>query len=329
MDFKDYYAILGVAKDAEDKVIKKAYQKLAKKYHPDVNPDNKEAEEKFKDISEAYQAISDPEKRSKYDELKQNYDVWKKRGGRGDFDWNRWQARPDEGTQSRTMSPEEFAGIFGDRGFGGRGSSGAGDFSDFFSTIFGGADPLGQPRGRRAARAQAGRDLELEVSVTLEEAYHGTTRLIDSDDKRIQAKIPKGVRTGSKVRLTGQGGAGYGGGANGDLYLLITVETNPSFVREGDDLSTEVPVDFYTAVLGGEVSVKTLNGEVLAKIPPKIQSKAKLRLKGKGMPRLENPSHAGDLYAQILIVLPKEMNAEEVSSLQSLAERYHHTNVLV
>lgn len=324
MDFKDYYAILGVTKDAEDKAIKKAYQKLAKQYHPDVNPGNKEAEEKFKDISEAYQAISDPEKRSKYNELKENYDVWKKRGGSGDFDWNRWQARPSEGKQSRTMTPEEFAGIFGDRGFGSRGSSGAGDFSDFFSTIFGGEDTLGQPRGRRATRAQAGRDLELEVSVTLEEAYHGTTRLIDTDEKRIQAKIPKGVRTGSKVRLTGQGGAGFGGGATGDLYLLITVEMNSSFAREGDDLSTEVPVDFYTAVLGGEVSVKTLNGEVLIKIPPKVQSKAKLRLKGKGMPRLENPSQAGDLYAQILIVLPNPMDAEEISALQSLAEQYHH-----
>lgn len=327
MDFKDYYAILGVAKDAEDKVIKKAYQKLAKQYHPDVNPNNKQAEEKFKEISEAYQAISDPEKRRKYDELKENYEVWKKRGGNasgnGDFDWNRWQARPDEGTQGRTMSPEEFAGIFGDRGFGGRGSSGAGDFSDFFSTIFGGEDTLGQPRGRRAARAQAGRDLELEVSVTLEEAYHGTTRLIDTDEKRIQAKIPKGVRTGSKVRLTGQGGAGFGGGTSGDLYLLITVEMNSSFLREGDDLSTEVPVDFYTAVLGGEVSVKTLNGEVLIKIPSKIQSKAKLRLKGKGMPRLEYPSQAGDLYAQILIVLPNHIDAEEINSLQLLAERYH------
>ncbi|MGE4273454.1 MAG: DnaJ C-terminal domain-containing protein [Desulfitobacterium sp.] len=327
MDFKDYYAILGVPSDAEEKVIKKAYQKLAKKYHPDVNPDNKEAEEKFKEVTEAYQAISDPEKRSKYDELKQNYESWKKRGGRGDFDWNRWQARPGEGTQTRTMTPEEFAEIFGDRGFGERGFSGgfsgAGDFSDFFSTIFGGGDPFGQTRGNRSARAQVGRDLELEVSVTLEEAYHGTTRLIDFDDKRIQAKIPKGVRTGSKVRLAGQGGAGYGGGANGDLYLLITVEKNSFFEREGDDLTTEVTVDFYKAALGGEVSIKTLDGEVLMKIPPKIQTKAKLRLKGKGMPRLENPGQAGDLYAQISIVLPKEMSTEEIDDLRSLAQRYH------
>lgn len=323
MDFKDYYSILGVTKDADDKTIKKAYQKLAKQYHPDVNPGNKEAEEKFKDISEAYQAISDPEKRRKYDELAQNYEAWKKRGGREDFDWNQWQAQPGEGMYTHTMSPEEFAEMFGDMGFGGGAYSGSGGFSDFFSTIFGMGDPLGQQRARRPARARAGQDLELEVKVTLEEAYHGTTRVIDTGNKQIQAKIPKGVRTGSKVRLAGQGEPGLGGGAPGNLYLLITVGTHSSLIREGDDLITEVPVDFYTAVLGGEVSVKTLNGDVNIKIPPKTQPKTKLRLKGKGMPRLENPSQTGDLYAQIQLDLPSHLDPEEISALQSLADRYH------
>lgn len=327
MEFKDYYAILGVPADADEKAIKKAYHQLAKKYHPDVNPGDKKAEEKFKEVTEAYQAVVDPQNRKKYDELRQNYQQWQARGGRGNFDWDRWQARPGERTYTRTMSPEEFAEIFGDLGGHGRfegGFEGAG-YSDFFSSIFGmgGAEGFRPGPGVRRRRPyQAGQDAEAEVQVTLEEAYHGTTRIIETGNKRIEAKIPKGVRTGSKVRLAGQGGSGLGGAPRGDLYLMITVLPHSLFERDGDDLKVEFPVDMYTAVLGGKVSVPTLNGEVLLKVQPLSQSGQRFRLKGKGMPKLEQPRQHGDLYAQLKIVLP-ELSEEEIATLRKLADKRH------
>lgn len=329
MDFKDYYASLGVSPEADEKTIKKAYQKLAKKYHPDVNPDDKEAEAKFKESTEAYQAISDPEKRRKYDELRQDYQQWQTRGGRGgrgDFDWSRWQSNPSGGTQTNTytMSPEEFAEMFGGSGrAGGFSGMGGEGFSDFFSTLFGGSggEARGFGGGFSGDRARAGQDLEVEVQVTLEEAYEGTTRVIRTGEKQIEAKIPKGVRTGSKVRLTGQGGPGISGGPGGDLYLNITVSQHPRFVRDGDDLRANLPIDFYRAVSGGEVSIRTFSGEVLLKIPPLSQSGKKFRLKGKGMPNLEQPRQHGDLFAELSIVLPEGMSEQEIAALRDLSSK--------
>ena len=325
MDFKDYYVSLGVSPDADQKTIKKAYQKLAKKHHPDVNPGDKAAEAKFKESTEAYQAISDPEKRRKYDELRQDYQQWQTRGGRGDYDYGRWQTNPGGGSgRSQTMSQEDFAEMFG----GGSGRSGGfngmdGDeYSDFFSTLFGGGGGQGRgfsgsPRGR----ARAGQDLEVEVQVTLEETYNGTTRVIRIGEKQIEAKIPKGVRTGSKVRIAGQGGPGISGGPGGNLYLNITVSSHARFVREGDDLRTELPIDFYQAVLGGEVSIHTFGGEVRLKIPPRSQNGKKFRFRGKGMPNLEHPLQQGDLYAVLSIVLPESMSEHEITTLRDLANK--------
>jgi len=326
MDFKDYYDILGVSADADDKTIKKAYQKLAKKNHPDVNPGDKAAEAKFKESTEAYQAISDPEKRRKYDELRQEYQQWQKRGGRGDFDYGRWQTYPGgEGgrNQTYTMSPEDFAEMFGGSGFSGTG----GEYSDFFSTLFGGGRGQGSGFGGCSARqrARAGHDLEVEVQVTLEEAYSGTTRIIRTDEKQIEAKIPKGVRTGSKVRLAGQGGPGVSGGPGGNLYLNITVSSHVRFNREGDDLRLNVPIDFYKAVLGGEVSIHTFSGEVLLRIPPLSQSGKKFRLKGKGMPNLEKPLQHGDLFVELSIVLPEGLSQQEITTLSDLANQRRTT----
>ncbi|HVJ48577.1 J domain-containing protein [Desulfitobacterium sp.] len=315
MDFKDYYSILGVSKDADDTSIKKVYQKLAKKYHPDVNPGNKEAEEKFKEVTEAYQAISDPEKRRKYEEVRQNYEAWQKHGGQGDYDWSRWQAQPGEGSHTRTMTPEEFAAMFGDSGWEGSFSGSGGGFSDFFSTLFGMGDIEQGPhhRGHQAARTQTRQDRELKVNISLEEAYHGTTRVIDTGEKRLQAKIPKGVRSGSKVRLAGQG-----------IFLLITLEPHAVYTREGDDLTTDISVNFYKAVLGGEIKVSTLGGEITFKIPPHTQGNTKFRLKGKGMPHLESPNQFGDLYVHIQLTLPSNLGGEERSALQDLATKYQH-----
>jgi len=319
MDFKDYYESLGVSPDADEKVIKKAYQKLAKKYHPDVNPGDKTAEAKFKEISEAYQAISDPEKRRKYDELRQDYQQWKNRGGRGDYDWGRWQASPGGGQRTYTMTPEEFEEMFGGSG----GFHGSGDgFSDFFSTLFGGrGHGFGFGGGSAGMRSRAGQDIEVDVQVTLEEAYHGTSRMLRTGEKQIKANIPRGVRTGSKVRLAGQGGPGISGGPAGNLYLNITVSPDTRFTREGDDLKVDLPVDFYRAITGGEVKIRTLGGEVRLKIPPLSQSGKKFRLKGKGMPKLEQPSQFGDLFAELSLVLPSDLSREEINTLQDLARK--------
>lgn len=322
MDFKDYYASLGVSPDADDKTIKKAYQKLAKKYHPDVNPGDKAAEEKFKEATEAYQAISDPDKRRKYDELRQDYQQWQTRGERGDYNWERWQSNPGGGSgrQTYTMSPEEFAEMFGGSGNAGGFSGFGGNYSDFFSTLFGGAGN-GFRGSSAGGRARAGQDLEVEVQVTLEEAYHGTTRVIRTPEKQIEAKIPKGVRTGSKVRLAGQGGQGIAGGPAGNLYLIVSVNPHASFTREGDNLKVDFSVDFYRAVVGGEVSVNTFDGEVRIKIPPLSQSGKKFRLKGKGMPKLEHPTQHGDLFAKLSIVLPENMSPLELTALRDLANK--------
>ena len=305
MEFKDYYAILGVSPDADEKTIRKTYRKLARQYHPDVNPENKEAEEKFKEINEAYQVLSNPEQRKKYDELRDQYQRYQQTGGRPQgFNWQNWAAQPGEGANVHYTTVEDLNDLFGNES----------PYSDFFTSIF------GQARGqRRPPGPRKGRDLEYEVDVTLEEAYHGGARLLQFDDRRIEAQIPPGVHTGSRVRLAGQGEPGRNGGPSGDLYLLIRLLPNPTFEREGDDLHTEVPVDIYTAVLGGEVRVPTLDRPVMLKIPPQTQAGQSFRLRGKGMPRLSDPNAHGDLYARVRLVLPENMSEQETNAFRDLA----------
>lgn len=313
MEYKDYYKILGVSKNATTDEIKKAFRKLARKYHPDVNPGDKTAEERFKEINEAYEVLSDPEKRKKYDQFGAQWQQFTRSGGRPeDFDWTRWQARPGGYTYTRTVSPEEFEQIFG-----------GGGFSDFFEMLFGSfgrrpsggfAADFGSPFGERGfqPRPRRGRDTEHTVQVTLEEVFRGTTRTLRWEDGRtIEAKIPRGVRTGSRIRLSGQGEPGRGGGAAGDLYLKIEVLPHPTFQREGDDLKVTVPVDLYTALLGGEVEVPTLERPVKLTIPPETANGRVFRLRGLGMPNLRNPDRRGDLYATVDVKLPQNLSEEE------------------
>lgn len=305
MQYKDYYKILGVDKRASEREIKQAYRKLARQYHPDVNPGNKQAEEKFKTINEAYEVLSDPGKRRKYDQLGASYFRWQQQGGdpRG-FDWSQWfTGRPGGG------------GVhveYGDLGdlFGG------GGFSDFFQSIFGGAGGQ-RSSGRRVSRK--GRDYEQPVEITLEEAAHGTQRLLEADGERITVKIPPGVKTGSKVRVAAKGGAGIGGGAAGDLYLKVTVAKHPVFERRGNNLHCDVVVDLYTAVLGGEAEVPTLNGKVRLKIPAGTQGGRTFRLREKGMPYLRNLGKRGDLYARIKISVPRRLRKRERALFEELA----------
>jgi curved DNA-binding protein len=308
MEFKDYYQILGVSPDADEKEIRQAFRKLARQYHPDVNPGDKAAEERFKAINEANQVLSDPEQRKKYDALRAQYQRWQQGGRRPqDFNWQEWSAPPGEGVYEYYGSFDDLGDLFG----------GESPFSDFFTTIFGGAR---RARGaQQAPLPRRGRDLEVEIEVTLEEAFRGTTRSLQIGDRRIEAKIPPGVYTGAGVRLAGQGEPGRQGGPAGDLYLNIRVAPHTTFERTGDDLFAEVPVDIYTAALGGEVHVPILDGGVMLKIPPHTQSGRTLRLRGKGMPRLDDPSTRGDLYARVRLVLPEPLSERELQAFRELA----------
>jgi curved DNA-binding protein len=308
MDFKDYYEILGVSPNAEKKVIKQTYRQLAKKYHPDVNPGNKEAEEKFKTINEAYQVLSDVEQRKKYDALRAQYQQWQQTGGRQqDFDWQNWSAQPGQGVHVQYASPEDLEDLFGS----------SSPYSDFFTNIFGQA-PRGSGRSTTPS-PRRGRDVEYEIDLTLEEAYHGAERLLEIDGHRIQASIPPGVRTGSRVRLAGQGEPGHNSGPVGDLYLIVNVLPNDIFEREGDDLHIDVPVDIFTAVAGGETRIPSLERPLILKIPPRTNAGRSFRLRGKGMPHLGDPKTRGDLFALVRLVLPDPLTDQEVNRIRELA----------
>lgn len=322
MEYKDYYKILGVGKDAAEKDIKAAYRKLARKLHPDVNPNDKTAEQQFKEVNEAYEVLGDAEKRKKYDSLGANwkeYEQYQRAGGGAPFTWgdrggSNGSRGGGGGSSYRTATPEEFEQIFGDLG-------GA---SDFFRTFFGGLGGAGGASGFGGRGSTGvnlrGHDIEQPIQVTLEEAYRGTKRLLQKDGKKIEVDIKPGVRTGSRVRLAKQGGPGAGGGPAGDLFLSIQVLPDPRFERNGDDLTVEAPVDLYTALLGGEVAVSTPRGaSLMLKIPPETQNGKSFRLANKGMPKLNEPNAFGDLYARIRIVLPERLSKAEQELFQQLA----------
>jgi curved DNA-binding protein len=317
MEYRDYYQTLGVNKGAKPEEIKKAYRKLARKYHPDMNPGDKSAEEKFKQINEAYEVLSDVEKRKKYDQFGAQWQQYERSGGRPeDFDWSQWSARPGQsGGYTRTVSQEEFQQMFG---------GGLGGFSDFFEMLFGDMGMGGSSFERgQPFQTQVGRgaqDSTQSVQISLEEAFKGTQRSMQWEDgRRIEAKIPPGVHTGSRVRLSGQGPRGRGGKA-GDLYLKIEVLPNARFKREGDDLKVSAPVDLYTAVLGGKAKVSTLDKTVELTIPAGTDNGKVFRLRGLGMPKLRSPKERGDLYASVEVKLPKELNAQEKKLFEQLRD---------
>jgi curved DNA-binding protein len=304
--FQDYYQVLGVERSASQDDIQRAYRKLARKYHPDVNKEAS-AEEKFKEVTEAYEVLKDPEKRQKYDRLGQN---WK--AGQ--------EFTPPPGWENVHFN---FQG--GD--FGGNGG-----FSDFFSALFGGAQGFGgfadegwRTGGRAGARggfARPGQDHEAEIEVTLEDAYHGATRKVQLEEaghrRSYDVTIPKGVTDGSKIRLPGQGGQGIGGGAAGDLYLRVKIAPHPKFKVRGHDLLTTVQVAPWEAALGAEIPVPLIDGAVTMKVPPGTQGGQVMRLRGKGLPK-RHGEH-GDAMATIQIAVPKSMNARERELFEQLAK---------
>jgi curved DNA-binding protein len=320
MDFKDYYQTLGVAKAASDKEIKQAYRKLARKHHPDVNPGDRGAETKFKEINEAYEVLGDPDKRRKYDELGANWRMYEQAQQQGQG-WpggspvgGGWTVNMGGGSGGyRTMTEEEMREMFGDED----------PFSDFFKTFFGGGAPPREPgRGRPKTRTQKGRDIEHEVELTLEEAYHGATRRISIKEgghaRTIDVRIPPGVKDGSRVRAAGEGESGGNGGAAGDLYLRVRLKPHPVFERDGNDLRAKVAVPVTTAVLGGEANVPTMTGSVRLKIPETTQNGQVFRLKGHGMPVVGKGEHRGDLYAMAEIQLPRSLTKEQRHHYEAL-----------
>ncbi|NIS82390.1 MAG: DnaJ domain-containing protein [Anaerolineales bacterium] len=299
MEYKDYYKILGVERSASEEEIKRAYRKLALECHPDRNP-NKEAEDRFKEINEAYEVLGDPAKRIKYDQLGASYKAWERMGGQpGGFNWSQWMGGASDGVRVEV-------GDLGDL-FGG--------FSDFFDAIFGDMPSRGRPYS--PSMTSRGRDIEHPLRISLAEAYKGTTRVVQRDTQRLEVKIPPGAKTGTKIRISSQGETGQL--SKGDLYLIVNVDPDARFERIGDDLHVAITVGLYTAVLGGEARVPTPQGDLVLTIPPGSQPGQTFRLKGQGMPNLRKPSKHGDLYASVIISVPKDLSEQEKELFRQLA----------
>lgn len=309
MDYKDYYKLLGVSRNASADEIKKAYRKLAMKYHPDRNPGNKEAEDKFKSINEANEVLSDPEKRARYDQLGESYAQWQGAGGPGNFNWDQWVTRQQPGGgRARTGEYGNLEDFLGS------------DFSDFFTQIFGGVGNMGgqsttgtrRRAGSRVQRQAEPQPLEQPVTITLQEAFSGTERVLQIGERRLTVKIPAGATTGTRVRMTGIAPGGM------DVFLVIDVSPDPQYERKGDDLASEVSVDLYTAILGGSARVTTLSGDVLLTIPTGTQPGQTFRLTGRGMPRLREPQSFGDLLVKVNVSLPRTLSAKQKALFDQL-----------
>jgi len=301
MEYKDYYKILGVSKSASKEEIKKAFRKLAVKYHPDKNPGDKTAEAKFKEMNEANEVLSDPEKRKKYDELGSNWNRYQQGGG---FDWSSYKQQQGNTGGFQT----DFGDLFG--------GGGGGGFSDFFESFFGGG---GSTKRSASRRAYKGRDMQAELPITLEDAFNGAEKVFEINGQTIKLKIKPGVPDGHQLKLTGKGYAGQGGGGNGDLLLTITINKHPVYERKGDDLYMNHPLDIYTAVLGGSIEIKTLKGQIKLTIPKETDSGKTFRLKNLGMPKYGKESHFGDLYVKVELQTPKNLSKEELKLFKELA----------
>jgi len=299
MDFKDYYKILGVDKKATADEIKKAYRKLALKYHPDKNPNNKTAEEKFKEINEANEVLSDPEKKKKYDSVGENFNQYRQQGRPEDsFDWSRWTS----------ANQGNSGGFSGQEAFGGET-----EFSSFFESLFGGGFNT-----HRSNVKPKGQDYRAEMEVSLEDAYRGTLGRMEVNGKTLEMKIKPGVRNGQVLRIKERGGPGRNGGLKGDIYLTVIIPPHPHFERKEDDLYCNIPVELYTAILGGKQLVITLKGNIRIDIPAGTENGKVLRLKGLGMPLFGKANEFGDLYGKVSIMLPKNLTEKEVNLFKEL-----------
>ncbi len=304
MNYKDYYSVLGVAKEAGAAEIKKAYRKLAVKYHPDKTRGDKAANAKFMEINEANQVLGDPEKRKKYDQFGADWKRYEETGARqGGFDWSKYAGA--NGTQKQRKSADDFESMFAEGGE-----------IDLFELLFGARG--GKAQGRRSA-AFKGDDLSAETTISLEEAYHGSTRLIRLEGQTIRVRIPAGIAHEQVLRISGKGAAGFNDGPTGDLYLTVKIAPHPEFYRKGNDLHRDIPVELFTALLGGKALVKTLKGAVKVDIPKETPNRKVLILRGLGMPVSGRKNAFGDLFVTVDIHLPDHLTGQEIDLFEKLA----------
>ncbi|WP_317241058.1 MULTISPECIES: J domain-containing protein [Hymenobacter] len=301
VEYKDYYKILELDKSATKEQIRKQYRKLARKYHPDVNPNNPDAERKFKEVNEANEVLSDDDKRAKYDRLGADWQRYEQAGagrGAGGFDWSQYAQGGGFGGYEAQGDP-----------FGGA------DFSDFFSSMFGG---MGGSQGG-SARPRAGQDYQAELEMALEDAYQGGARTLNVNDKKLRISIHPGVEDGQIIRLRDQGAPGRNGGPSGSLYITIRLRPDARYTRTGNDLTMDVPISIYKALLGGEQVVETLSGPVKINIKPETQNGTRLRLRGKGFPVYRQEGQYGDLYLRLTLTLPQNLTEQEKDLFRQLA----------
>jgi curved DNA-binding protein len=294
MEYVDYYKVLGLSKSATTDDIRKAYRKLARKFHPDLNPDNKDANKMFQQINEAHEVLSDPEKRKKYDQYGK--------------DWQ--HADQFEQQRSRQQAAREQSGNSGGGGFE---DEMGGDFSSFFESMFG----RQEPRARQSRFR--GQDYQAELQLNLEDIVHTHQRTLTLNDKNVRITIPAGVENGQKIKLKGYGAPGPNGGQAGDLYITFVIPNHPRFRRAGNDLHVTADLDLYIAVLGGEKVIDTLDGKVKLKIAPETQNGTRTRIKGKGLPAYKNESERGDLYVTFNVVLPTNLSEQERELFRTLS----------
>lgn len=301
MEFIDYYGILGLAKSATQEEIKKAYRKLARKYHPDLNPNNKEAEKKFKEINEAHEVLSHPENRKKYDQYGKD---WKHADAYEEARKQQGQSQSRQSTGQRTQSGGEYSG----------------DFSDFFESMFGGA-------GRQSSQTRfRGQDIQAELHLQLTDVSKTQQQTLTVNGKNIRLTFPAGIENGQIIKIVGHGAPGVNGGPNGDLYITFSIENNTSFKRDGNNLHSSVELDLYTALLGGDIVVNTFDGKVKLKVAPETQPGTIVKLKGKGFPVYKKDGEFGDLYITYTVKLPTGLSEEEKELLSTLKNKRAHEN---
>jgi len=290
----DYYKILGVDKNATQKDIKSAYRKLARKFHPDLNPNDKDAKKNFQQINEANEVLSDPEKRKKYDQYGE--------------DWKHAEEFKNAG-QYQQQSSESHGQRY-------QGARDEGEFSDFFESLFGGFGGAGRSRQVK----YRGEDYNAELHLELIDAYEAHQQTLTVNGKKIRITIPAGIENGQTIKIAGHGGPGINGGPNGDIYITFLIANNPTFKRSGNDLYTKADLDLYTAVLGGQITIDTLNGKVKLKVNPETQNGSKVKLKGKGFPVYKSKGQSGDLYITYMIKIPTNLTEKEKKLFTELSK---------
>ncbi len=306
MEYEDYYKILGLNKNATKEEIRKQYRNFAKKYHPDVNPNESEAHKKFAKINEAHDVLSDDEKRKKYDALGSEYQKYKNTGSQNDFDWSKYTGNKDNNTY--TYYSDDINDLFG-----------KGEFSDFFKNLFGGGGIYEGFSSKDKKYSFKGGDYQTELTLSMEEAYSGCTKIINIAGKNLRIKFDEGVKDTQIIRLNSKGAPGINGGANGDLYIKINTALHPNYKKIGNDIFMDLSVNIYKAILGGEVEVKTLSEKINLKIKPESQNGTTFRIKGKGFPVYGNKGQYGDFYIKINLKIPEKITEKEKIIFQELS----------